>query len=234
MAPNQTASVNTNNETENPPVQGAGDEANPGRADEPGNSEVSADATTASGSTPAPASPGAAAAGNGPTDAAATERDQLRDQLLRTAADFDNYRKRARREMEDAKLRGKDEAIKEILPVFDNLERAVAAAENAQAISSVVEGVKMVLKLFEDTADRMGLKRIKTVGERFDPAVHEAIQQQETDAEPPGTILTEVVPGYMFGQRLLRAAMVVVARKPPSPATASGTNGEAKGGGASA
>jgi len=135
--------------------------------------------------------------------------------------------------MEDAKTRGKDEAIKEILPVFDNLERAVAAAENAQAISSVIEGVKMVLKLFDDTAERMGLKRIKTVGERFDPAVHEAIQQQETDAHPPGTILTEVVPGYMFGQRLLRAAMVVVARKPNKPAE-SGADGETKGGGASA
>jgi molecular chaperone GrpE len=119
--------------------------------------------------------------------------------------------------------------------VFDNLERAVAAAENAQAISSVIEGVKMVLKLFEDTAERMGLKRIKALGERFDPAVHEAIQQQETDAHAPGTILTEVVPGYMFGQRLLRAAMVVVARKPSKPASDNtGANGEAKGGGASA
>jgi molecular chaperone GrpE len=175
--------------------------------------------------------------GNGPAPEAATnERDQLRDQLLRTSADFDNFRKRARREMEDAKARGKDEAIREVLPVFDNLERAVGAAENAQAISSVIEGVKMVLKLFEDTAERMGLKRIKALGERFDPAVHEAIQQQETDAHAPGTILAEVVPGYMFGPRLLRAAMVVVARKPTKSATDgnSGANGEAKGGGASA
>jgi molecular chaperone GrpE len=183
--------------------------------------------------------------GNGPVgpvgavaaaDSAANERDQLKDQLLRTAADFDNFRKRARREMEDAKARGKDEAIKEVLPVFDNLERAVAAAENAQAISSVIEGVKMVLKLFEDTAERMGLKRIKALGERFDPAVHEAIQQQETDAHAPGTILAEVVPGYMFGPRLLRAAMVVVARKPTKSVTDinSGANGEAKGGGTSA
>jgi molecular chaperone GrpE len=94
----------------------------------------------------------------------------------------------------------------------------------------------MVLKLFEDTAERMGLQRIKTVGERFDPAMHEALQQQETDVQPPGTILAEVVPGYMFGARLLRAAMVVVARKPskPAPTAESGANGEEKGGGASA
>jgi molecular chaperone GrpE len=152
-------------------------------------------------------------AGSPELEAVVAERDQLRDQLLRTAADFENYRKRTRREVEEAKVRGKDDAVKEVLPVFDNLERAVAAAENAQTIESVVEGVRMVLKLFEDTSERMGLTRVKTVGERFDPAVHEAIQQQETDVHPPGTILAEVVPGYMVGQRLLRAAMVVVARK---------------------
>jgi molecular chaperone GrpE len=146
------------------------------------------------------------------------ERDQLRDQLLRTAADFDNFRKRTRRDVEEAKVRGRDDAIKEVLPVFDNLERAVVAAESAQTIASVVEGVKMVLKLFEDTVERLGLTRVKTVGERFDPAVHEAIQQQETELHPPGTILAEVVPGYMVGPRLLRAAMVVVARKPAAKA----------------
>jgi molecular chaperone GrpE len=155
--------------------------------------------------------PGEAA---GTIEAVTAERDQIRDQLLRTAADFDNYRKRTRRDVEDAKIRGRDEAVKDILPVFDNLERAVAAASSAQTIESVVEGVKMVLKLFEDTCERMGLTRVKTLGERFDPAVHEAIQQQETDAHPPGTILAEIMPGYMVGTRLLRAAMVVVARKP--------------------
>jgi molecular chaperone GrpE len=159
------------------------------------------------------ASSGAAASGDA-VAAVTAERDQIRDQLLRTAAEFDNYRKRTRRDIDDARQRGKDDAIKEILPVFDNLERAVQAAEGAQSIDSVVEGVRMVLKLFDDTAERMGLTRVKSVGERFDPQVHEAIQQVETDQQPPGTILTEIVPGYQFGQRLLRAAMVVVARKP--------------------
>ena len=159
------------------------------------------------------ASSGAEASGDA-VAAVAAERDQIRDQLLRTAAEFDNYRKRTRRDIDDARQRGKDDAIKEILPVFDNLERAVQAAEGAQSIASVVEGVKMVLKLFDDTAERMGLTRVKSLGERFDPQVHEAIQQVETDQQPPGTILTEIVPGYQFGQRLLRAAMVVVARKP--------------------
>jgi molecular chaperone GrpE len=169
---------------------------------------ISTPETSGEGTTPG------AGPGEGALQALTAERDQIRDQLLRTAADFDNYRKRTRREIEEAKTRGKDDALKDVLPVFDNLERAVAAADGAKSIESVVEGVKMVLKLFEDTSERMGLTRIKTVGERFDPAVHEAIQQQETETQAPGIILAEIVPGYMFGQRLLRAAMVVVARKP--------------------
>ena len=181
------------------------------------------------------AEPGAAApvAQDQAVQAATAERDQYRDQLLRTAADFDNYRKRTRREIDEAKTRGRDDAVKDILPVFDNLERAVQAAKSAQTVASVVEGVEMVLKLFGDTAERMGLTRVKSLGERFDPAVHEAIQQQETDAHPPGSILAEIVPGYMVGQRLLRAAMVVVARKPSvkSEADAAGAQGAASGAG---
>ncbi|HKU44071.1 MAG TPA: nucleotide exchange factor GrpE [Polyangiales bacterium] len=222
--------MNTNNESSNNPVGTPADDG----TGTPGASESRAPEAAPQAASPSRA-PAAAEASEGNGDSGvAAERDQLRDQLLRTAADFDNYRKRSRREIEDARTRGKDDAIKEVLPVFDNLERAVAAAESAQSIASVVEGVKMVLKLFEDTAERMGLQRIKTVGERFDPAVHEAIQQQETEAHPPGTIVTEVVPGYSFGQRLLRPAMVVVARKPSKPAAENGANGEAKGGGASA
>lgn len=145
------------------------------------------------------------------------ERNKLREQLLRTAADFDNFRKRSKRDIDEARQRGKDDLVRELLPVFDNLERAVHTADSASDSKSVLDGVRMVLKLFEDTAERMGLARVPTVGERFDPAVHEAIQQQETDAQPPGTIVAEVVPGYRFGQRLVRPAMVVVARKPSEP-----------------
>jgi len=167
---------------------------------------------------------GGAANGEAPAVAAAPEsdlervtgeRDKAREQLLRTAADFDNYRKRMRREVEDAKIKGQQDVVRDLLPVFDNLERAVqAAAQTTTDASSVVEGVRMVLKLFEDTAERIGLARIKTVGERFDPAIHEAIQQKEAPDVAPGTILNEVVPGYRFGEKLVRAAMVVVARKP--------------------
>jgi len=142
------------------------------------------------------------------------ERDKFKDQLLRMAADFDNYRKRSRRDVDDARQRGKDEIIRDILPVFDNLERAAQTSDTAADLKSVVDGVRMVLKLFEDTAERIGLTRVAAKNERFDPAVHEAIQQVETDEQPAGTIVTVVAAGYRFGERLVRPAMVVVARKP--------------------
>lgn len=142
------------------------------------------------------------------------ERDRLKDQLLRTAADYDNFRKRTRKDLEDAERRGREEAVRELLPVFDNLERAVAAASAASDVASIVEGLRMVLKLFEDHAGRLGVQRIESVGQRFDPAVHDAVQQQETDEHPVGTVIAELVPGYRLGERLIRPAMVVVARKP--------------------
>jgi molecular chaperone GrpE len=151
-----------------------------------------------------------------PLESVTAERDKLREQLLRTAADFDNYRKRSKRDVDDARQRGKEDLVRDFLPVFDNLERAVQTADTATDMRAVVDGVRMVLKLFEDSAERIGLSRVPSLGERFDPAVHEAIQQQETDAHPAGTIITEVVPGYRFGQRLVRPAMVIVARSKPS------------------
>jgi molecular chaperone GrpE len=144
------------------------------------------------------------------------ERDRTKEQLLRVAADFDNFRKRSRKDVEDADRRGKEDAVREMLPVFDNLERAVSAAQGATDVAAIVDGVRMVLKLFDDQAARLGLTKVKAVGERFDPAIHDAIQQVETDDHPPGTVIAEVVSGYRLGEKLVRPAMVVVARKPPS------------------
>ena len=155
--------------------------------------------------------PGGAPAAADPIVAVTAERDQLRDQLLRTAADFDNYRKRTRREIDDAKARGRDDAVKDILPVFDNLERAVAAADSAQTVASVVEGVKMVLKLFEDTAERMGLVRVKTTGERFDPALHDALGRDAADTpEADGAVTAVLEKGWKVGDTVIRPARVRV------------------------
>lgn len=143
---------------------------------------------------------------------ALAHRDRLKDQLLRTAADFDNFRKRTQKDVADARRKAKEDVLREILPVIDNLERAVAASANATDVAAVAEGVRMVLRSFDDIAQRVSLERVKTEGARFDPNLHDAVQQVETDDHEPGTIVSEVVAGYRLDDKLLRPALVVVAR----------------------
>jgi molecular chaperone GrpE len=142
---------------------------------------------------------------------------KVRDQLLRTAADFDNFRKRTRKDVEDAQRKGLERALVEVLPVADNLERAVQAAQQSGDLTSVVEGVTMVLRFFEDAMSRLGVERVKSLGQGFDPSLHEAVQHIESD-EPAGTVVAEMTPGYRLSGKLLRPAMVGVARPrtPPS------------------
>lgn len=145
------------------------------------------------------------------------ERDRMREQLLRIAADFDNFRKRSRKEIEEVRRRTIEDTLREVLPIVDNLERAADSMAGATDVSAVSDGVRMVLRGFDDIANRLGLKRVSTVGNQFDPTCHDAMQQEETSEHAPGTIVSEVVPGYFLGERLLRPAMVVVA-KPVSSA----------------
>lgn len=151
---------------------------------------------------------------------ALAESAKLRDQLLRTAADFDNFRKRSRREADDAQKRGKESTVKDLLPVFDNFERAITHAESTGEAKSVAEGLRMVLKQFIDTLEKMGIQRIQAVGQPFDPSLHEAIQHMESADHPAGVVLYDVQPGYRMGDHLVRAAMVVVSKGPPSGSSA--------------
>lgn len=137
------------------------------------------------------------------------------ERLLRTAADLDNFRKRSRKEQEDARLKAREDVLKEILPGIDNLERALAVATSADP---VVDGVRMVLKQFHTALERFDVKAFEAVGQAFDPTRHEAISQVETAEQPPGTVVTELQRGYMNGPRLLRPAMVTVAKAPSTPA----------------
>jgi len=139
---------------------------------------------------------------------------RLKDQLLRTAADFDNFRKRSRREVAEAAERGRETMLKELLPVFDNLERATLHSGNATNLEAFVEGIEMVMKQFSESLKRAGIERVPSVGSAFDPTVHEAIQHLPTNEHPPGTVTAEVQGGYRLGGRLIRAAMVVVAKAP--------------------
>ncbi len=146
--------------------------------------------------------------------AAQEESARLKDQLLRTAADFDNYRKRSRRDVEEANRKGLERALIEVLPVADNLERAIQAATQSPESAAILEGVRMVLKLTEDALARLGAERIVSLGQPFDPGLHEAVQQVESE-EPAGTVVIEMVPGYRLGGKLLRPAMVAVAQAKP-------------------
>ncbi|HEU4408612.1 MAG TPA: nucleotide exchange factor GrpE [Polyangiaceae bacterium] len=150
-------------------------------------------------------------------DAAAAlraEAAEAREKLLRTAAEFDNFRKRTRRDLDEAERRGRESLLRDLLPVFDNLERALLVAHQATDVKAVADGVGMVLKQFTDTLERGGIRRVPTTGAPFDPQVHEAIQQVETADQPPGSVVAEVRAGYAMGERLVRAAMVVVAKAP--------------------
>lgn len=157
-----------------------------------------------------------------PLEKAQAEAARMKENWIRTAADFDNFRKRARKEIDDARKAGGEELLRELLPVFDNLERGVQSAQRAQDVKAVADGLLMVLKQFEGTLARAGITKVPTAGQTFDPSIHEAIQQVETDEHPPGTIVSEVQPGYMNGDRLVRAAMVVVAKAKPGSAESKG------------
>jgi molecular chaperone GrpE len=159
-----------------------------------------------------------------PLAQAQAEATRLKDAWLRTAADFDNFRKRSRKEIEDARRTGREDLLRAVLPVFDNLERAIQSAQRSSDVKAMADGLSMVQRQFVEALGREGIARVPTVGQPFDPGVHEAIQQVETTDHPPGTVLAEVQPGYRQGERLVRAAMVVVAK-------AKSTEGDGEAGG---
>ncbi len=149
---------------------------------------------------------------------------ELHDRMLRLAAEFENWKKRSRREQEEASMRGREALLKEILPALDNLERALKAAPEKDPVAV---GVRLVDKQLLGALEKFEVKRFSALGEPFDPNLHEAIQQVESAEVAPGSVATEFAQGYMIGARLLRAAMVGVAKAPApkdvAPAEDSGT-----------
>ena len=143
------------------------------------------------------------------------------ERLLRSAAEFENFKKRATKEKEDAAKFGNEKLLKDFLPVMDNLERALDHAEQHD-LKQVIEGVKLVQKLFETTLARHGVIGFSAVGTPFDPAFHEALMQQESDA-PPNTVVSEMAKGYKLHERLVRPAAVVVAKPRTPPAGEGGS-----------
>jgi len=216
-----------------------------------GSSPQGPDATTAAqpeGDAPAGATASERAEGSAPTSIerlkAELEESQARarltqqrltdehDRLLRTAAEFENYKKRVGKEKDDARKFGTESLLKDFLPVADNLDRAMEAASTTDP-KQILEGVRLVQKLIESTLARHGVVGFSALGLPFDPAVHEALMQLESD-KPPGTVVQEMAKGYKLHDRLVRPAAVVVAKsKPGAEADSASRNGdqEKQGGG---
>jgi molecular chaperone GrpE len=151
-----------------------------------------------------------------------SERDEIKDRMLRIAADFENWKKRARKEQTDAEAHARESVLKDMLEVIDNLERATSAYVDKEKIDggTVLKGVNLVLRLFQNKLERYNVKTFEVKGQPFDPHVHEAISQVATSELPPGTVATELQRGYRIGDKLLRPAIVAVAIAPKEEGSA--------------
>lgn len=135
------------------------------------------------------------------------------DKLLRLGAEFENARKRMSKEREEIIRFANHRLISEMLIIVDDFDRLMAGLENKQIEESIREGVKIIQKRFYDILEKNGLSRMSVVGERFDPTKHEAIMTIETDEYPEDTVVEEIRSGYFFYDKVLRPAIVKVAKK---------------------
>jgi molecular chaperone GrpE len=144
----------------------------------------------------------------------AAKADENWDRFLHLAADFDNYKKRAARERQDAVTFANEALLKKLIPTLDAFEMALAAAKPDPASQSLRDGIVMVSKQFKSTLAQADLEEIDATGAMFDPASHEALSQQENGEVPEGRVLQQLRKGYKFRNRLIRPAGVIVAKKP--------------------
>jgi molecular chaperone GrpE len=140
------------------------------------------------------------------------ERDEYLELAQRTKADFENYRKRVARETAEALARGKAELARELLPAIDNLERALAAGQDASAHKALVEGVAMVRDELHSRLGAAGVESFDPTGEKFDPQLHEALQTRADEGSESGVVIETLEKGYRLNGQVLRAAKVVVSQ----------------------
>ena len=145
------------------------------------------------------------------------EIQDLKDQRLRAAADLENFRKRAEKDQADALKYGVTNFAKEIISIKDNIERAQSSisddVRSNDDVKSVVEGLDLIAQSAVSTFEKIGIKKIESLNEKFDHNLHQAMMEIENDQVEPGTIVQELIPGYTLHDRLLRPAMVGVAKK---------------------
>ena len=149
----------------------------------------------------------------------AAKADEHWDRLLRTTADFENFKKRAARERTDAVQFANAALLQKLLPVLDSFEMALAAAQTAknEKTTSLQAGIALVQSQLKNILTEAGLEEIDAAGQPFDPSQHEAVSQQETAEVPEGRVVQQIRKGYKLRERLLRPAAVIVAKKPARP-----------------
>ncbi len=140
--------------------------------------------------------------------------EELKQRMLYQQAEFENFKKLKVREKQDLLRFGNETLIKELLPVIDNLERAIEHAGKTEEAKSIAEGVALTLNGFLKVLEKFDVTRIEALGRTFDPNLHEAVYQEEKDGVEPGTVVGEFQKGYVIDGRLLRPSMVSVAKKP--------------------
>ena len=140
--------------------------------------------------------------------------EESQERVLRTAAEAENFKKRLQREKEEQTRYANETLMRELLPVIDNLKRALEHSEAGSSQGSLRQGLNMTLKGFVDTLARFGCIPVQAVGESFDPNFHEAVSQEESTEHEANTVLRELQKGYTLKERLLRPATVVVAKRP--------------------
>jgi molecular chaperone GrpE len=143
------------------------------------------------------------------------ELEKFRDLAFRSSADLDNYRKRMSKEREEAIKFANSSFLERLIPVLDNFEFGLQAARSASSPVSILEGMTMVQKQFQDFLSSAGIEAIDATGQRFDPQVHEAIAQEENEQVPEGTVIRQLRRGYKLRDRLIRPANVVVSKGMP-------------------
>jgi molecular chaperone GrpE len=148
--------------------------------------------------------------------ARAAKADEYWDRLLRTSADFDNWKKRAARDRQDAVKFANESLMQKLITVLDNFEMAQAATQNgaAEGLKPLQEGIAMIYQQLRGVLTEAGLEEVDASGKPFDPNLHEAVSQQESAEVPEGQVLQQLRKGYKLRERLLRPATVVVAKKP--------------------
>ncbi len=145
-----------------------------------------------------------------------TERElrETKERLLRLAADFENFRRRQERERQDHTRFANERLLLELLPVFDNIERACDSARRVGEARAIVAGLDLVTQEFRRVIQRAGAEPIEALGKPFDPALHDALQQMETEEVEPGCVSAEILRGYTLNGRVIRPSLVAVARAP--------------------